>query len=239
MGDAPRLEHGICLFAQPVEVGLCAIEPLLDDVRVHIGGEILAAAPLRQQTAHVRARDGDRLCRKRDDARTVRLAQIGTEAFDLGVLIACARKRDERDLRKQRAVIVPLLKRREHIRADDEVQLRVRIAVAQLAHGVDRVALAGAVQLHVGDLHPRLGGKGQHRHEQALRRLRAARCELLVRRDAVRNDERHIRLDCRAHGAQCRRMAEVRRVKAAAIDADLHFFAFFTSSIFGFCSLRL
>ena len=40
-------------------------------------------------------------------------------------------------------------------------------------------------------------------------------------------------------GAQRRRMAEVRRVKAAAIDADLHFFAFFTSSIRGFCSLRL
>ena len=73
----------------------------------------------------------------------------------------------------------------------------------------------------------------------ALRRLRAARRELLVRRDAIRNDERQIRPDGRAHRAQRGRMSQMRRVEAAAIDADLHLRAFFTSSIFGFCSLRL
>ena len=46
MGDTPRLEHGVSLLAQPVEIGLCAVEPLLDDVRIHIRREVLAAPPL-------------------------------------------------------------------------------------------------------------------------------------------------------------------------------------------------
>lgn len=66
-----------------------------------------------------------------------------------------------------------------------------------------------------------------------------ARRELLVRWDAVRDDKRQIRPDRRTHRVQRSRMSQMRRVEAAAIDADLHFFAFFTSSIFGFCSLRL
>ena len=239
MGDTPRLEHGVSLLAQPVEIGLCAVEPLLDDVRIHIRREVLAAPPPRQQRTNGRARDRDRLGRQGDDARVIRPAQVGAEALDLRMLIARAGERDERHLSEQVPKIVPLLKRCEHIRADDEIQLRVRIARAQLAHGVGRVALAGAVQLHVRDLHARLVCEGHHRHEQALRRLRAARRELLVRRDAIRNDERQIRPDGRAHRAQRGRMSQMRRVEAAAIDADLHLRAFFTSSIFGFCSLRL
>ena len=239
VGDAPRLEHGVSLLAQPAEIGLCAIEPLLDDVCIHIRRKVLAAAPLRQQRTHGRARNRNRLGRQSDDAGGIRLAQVGAEALHLIMLIARAGECDERHLPEQIPEIVPLLERREHIRADDEVQLRIRIARAQLAHGVGRVALAGAVQLHVRDLHARLAGEGQHRHEQALRRLRTALRELLRRRDAVRDDERQLRPDRRAHRAQRGRMSQVRRVEAAAIDADLHFFAFFTSSIFGFCSLRL
>ena len=239
VGDAPRLEHGVSLLAQPVEIGLCAVEPPLDDVCIHIGCKVLAAPPLRQQRTHGRARDRDRLGRQGDNAGAIRLAQVGAEALHFRVLIARAGERDKRHLPEQIPKIMPLLERREHIRADDEIQLRIRIARTQLAHSVGRVALAGAVQLYVGDLHARLAGEGQHRHEQALRRLRAARRELLVRRDTVRDDKRQIRPDRRAHRAQRGRMSQMWRVEAAAIDADLHFFAFFTSSIFGFCSLRL
>ena len=122
MGDTPRLEHGVSLLAQPVEIGLCTVEPLLDDVRIHIRREVLAAPPLRQQRTNGRARDRDRLGRQGDDARVIRPAQVGAEALDLRMLIARAGERDERHLSEQIPKIVPLLKRREHIRADDEIQ---------------------------------------------------------------------------------------------------------------------
>lgn len=59
-----------------------------------------------------------------------------------------------------------------------------------------------------------------------------------VRRDAIgMTSVRSGRMA--AHRAQRGRMSQMRRVEAAAIDADLHLRAFFASSIFGFCSVRL
>ena len=59
--------------------------------------------------------------RQGDNAGAIRLAQVGAEALHFRVLIARAGERDKRHLPEQIPKIMPLLERREHIRADDEV----------------------------------------------------------------------------------------------------------------------
>ena len=69
----------------------------------------------------------------------------------------------------------------------------------------------------------------------------ASLLQLLVRRQCVRYDQEEIGLQQLAHGPGGRRVPQVRRIEAAAVEYDLHafFFLSFTSSIFGSFSLRL
>lgn len=45
VGDTPRLEHGVSLLAQPVEIGLCAVEPLLDGALDDLRSILAESAP--------------------------------------------------------------------------------------------------------------------------------------------------------------------------------------------------
>ena len=54
---------------------------------------------------------------------------------------------------------------RQRVGSSDEVQLRARVLGRDVMQGVDRVSRPTSVDIDPGDREPRVGGRGDHRHE--------------------------------------------------------------------------
>jgi len=54
---------------------------------------------------------------------------------------------------------------RQRVRPGDEVQFRARVLSRDVMKGVDRVGRTTPVDIDPGDCEPRVGGRGDHRHE--------------------------------------------------------------------------
>ena len=134
---------------------------------------------------------------------------------------------------------VPAFEGEEHVGTHDDADFRVGVFLHQRVHRLGGIALPLALDLHVGDLHPRQIPEGQAAHLQPLLRAGAVLFQLLVGRHIGGNDEKLIRLERLAGGPCGLRVTDMRRVEAAAVNGNPHFFLSFTSSIFGSFSLRL
>ena len=169
---AARVQEGVALLAQKVERGLRLIKPPLNHALVDLLREICLAVPLREQTAQLRG--GQRQRRRFDDDHTrvvSRSQMLGVGANRLQ-LVVLPRGGEQGHVPENLLEAVPLLKRGEHIRADEEIELRVRLRLKQGAHRVHGIALPLPPQLQIGDRDAVHALKGETAEREALLRVR-------------------------------------------------------------------
>ena len=177
--------------------------------------------------------------RDEDHLRAVFLLQLRLEVFDLAAVKIFPAQYREGTRFQHVLPAVPAAKAQKHVGAHHDADLRPRVLLQQGVHRVGGVALALAPQFHVGDLRPRDVSEGEAAEFQPLLGAGAVRLQLLVGRSIGWDDEELVGLQRLAGCAGGLGVADVRRVEAAAVDGDSHFFLSFTSSIFGSFSLRL
>ena len=128
----------------------------------------------------------------------------------------------------------PVVQTQKHIRPHQQIQRVIRILLPQRRQRVRGIADAAAPQLHVTDLRPLPQRRcGQHRHVVPLPRRGTALRQRLVGRLRVRDQHQLVQPQDLHGGPGRRHMADMGRIKGAAVNTDVHTLLFaLTSSIF-------
>ena len=235
MGDALGTHHGVGTGPQLVQVqifqvGLCAVQPVHQNVAIDAGQQILPSPAVFQLLPQPgggdvhQPRQGDG-----GDLRIKVLLQmlpLGGEQ-GLAVLLRAAKGTDARQ-REDDLRLVPQVQGEEHVRAHEQPQLCVRIGLADGPQGVGGIALALPLQLQGRYLYPCAHPVGPlFHHGQPVLRGRGITGQGLVGRDG-RRDEQQLVQSQGGHRRLCRRhVPQVGRVEGAAVNSDLHVYAAF------------
>ena len=177
--------------------------------------------------------------RNENALRAVLLPEIFRVREYFRVIAAASAEHRERHVLKQEAEAVPLLKAQKHIRTHCKAELRARIQPHELLQSLGGIAFALAQYLDVGHLGALKFRKGKPGQQQPLLRVWAVDAQLLVWRYACRYDEHFVRLQALHDRSGGLDMTAVGRIKAAAVNCNLHFFFSFTRAILGSFALRL
>ena len=149
VGTGPQLRK-----LQPLQVRVGAVQPVHQDIAVHLGEQILLSLPPGQQLpqpgrGHIhQSRQGDG-----DDLGLILLGEelpLGGEQL-LSVLLCSAKGADPRQLGDDLRV-VPQVEGEEHVCPHKQPQLGVRVLSPDGPEGIGGIALALPVQLHAGYL---------------------------------------------------------------------------------------
>ena len=118
--------------------------------------------------------------------------------------------------------VIPLFEAQEHIRANQQGQMCIRVLALQFADGVIGIAFSAAGDLYVRDLNPVEITKGQAAKLQTLFRGRTPLLQLLMGRVIIRDNEETIGIKLLQRGQHRLAMPQVRRVKTAAVYRYIH-----------------
>lgn len=116
--------------------------------------------------------------------------------------------------------LAPLEKGQEHIGSHQQIQLILRIAFPQFAQRIHGIARAGPVKLDAADLHAGFSSYGKLREREARFAVRRAFGHGLVRRDGCRDQENFVQSQQLPRLARGENMPQMRRIEAAAVNAD-------------------
>ena len=116
--------------------------------------------------------------------------------------------------------LAPLEKGQEHIGSHQQIQLILRIAFPQFAQRIHGIARAGPVKLDAADLHAGFSSYGKLREREARFAVRRAFGHGLVRRDGCGDQENFVQSQQLPRLTRGENMPQMRRIEAAAVNAD-------------------
>ena len=125
MRHAGGLEIRVRLLPQPFELGLSAVVPAADDLAVDVLGEALPPLPGAQLGAQIRGGHGQRAFADEDHPRGVSPAEHLRRLLQPGIVLLVPGQGHDRAFGEDVVKPIPLLHRPEHIRAYQEIQLRI------------------------------------------------------------------------------------------------------------------
>lgn len=108
----------------------------------------------------------------------------------------------------------------EHVGPHEQIQLILRIAFPKLAQRIHGIARAGPVKLDAADLHAGFSSYGKLREREARFAVRRAFGHGLVRRDGCGDQENFVQSQQLPRLARGKNMPQMRRIEAAAVNAD-------------------
>ena len=151
MRDALWLQHSVGLFPQPVQIRLCPIQAIADNVFVNRFGQQTAAAALLQGIAHIRGsrRIYPRL--QQCNARSVGFTKIRNMTAHPVVLIHTTQQHSNIRQLHNGFGTGPIFQRQDHIRAHDQHKGILGIQFLQLNQGVRGIASSLSAHFQIGD----------------------------------------------------------------------------------------